>query len=540
MKKLLYVLLFVFPLLHHGTTLKQPKFILLVVIDQLRGDLIDLHRQQFGENGFNYLLQHGIDFHNTHHPHANTSTCPGHATIATGSYPALHGVVDNNWYHRSTGRFMYCMEDEQSPILATSHTKTLPAGRSPANLMASTLADELLLAKAGRAYAVSLKDRAAISLAGHAGKAFWFDKENGGFVTSRWYYEKYPWWVNEWNRQYEPEAVTWNLGQTKTFYLFADAPRFKNRFQSFGEHFPHFTGEPSSKHYFKFLSMTPIADKLTADFAEHLIIEEKLGQKQGKTDYLGVSFSANDAIGHQFGPNSLEAEDNILKLDKTLGHLLTVIDKHVGLDNTLIVLTADHGVSDTPTYLKNHQIKEINPIPAAALKQTIQQHLKTRFNLPESALLKIAPPFIYLNKPFLQQQQIDIQEVSHYLAGQLNGFPGIYKAYSLPVTADNRDWISEKVNRMAYPERSGDIYLVTLPYQSYDKKSERRVAHGSPWKYDSFVPLLFVSPAFKAQTIHKAVSTTDIAPTLAEILRIKSPSASVGQPLDNVLVYFDD
>lgn len=538
MKKLLCLLSLLFAALSHGAAIQPPKFVLLLVIDQLRGDLIHLHRKQFSDKGFNYLIYHGIDYHNTHHPHANTATCPGHASIATGSYPALHGVVSNHWYDPQVSEYVYCMEDKNSPILPTVHTKTQPPGRSPAQLMASTISDEILLSKKGRAFAVSLKDRAAITLAGHTGKAFWFDRENGGFVSSRWYYSEYPRWVLQWNQQYQPKAITWTLSRAETSYTFAEAPRFQHPFADFGQNFPHSSGEPHANNYFKFLSMTPEADKLTADFAEQLIIEEKLGQKEGQTDYLGLGFSATDAIGHQFGPNSLESEDNLLQLDKTLAHLLAIIDKHVGLDNTLIVLTADHGVTDAPAYLKKYQLNATKPVQLAPLKQAIHQQMKTVFNLPQSALAEIAPPFIYLDHSKIEQHRIDPRQVSRFIAIHLSRYPGLYKAYPLPLDAQDKDWIGNKVAKMTYPGRAGDIYLVAHPYQSYDVKNEARVAHNGPWKYDSFVPLLFINPAFKAQTIHRAASTTDIAPTLAEILMIKPPSASVGQPLEEVLEYF--
>lgn len=517
----------------------QPKLVVQIVIDQLRGDLINQHQQQFDTAGFNYLTSHGLDFHNAHHPHANTTTCAGHATIATGSYPSMHGVVDNDWYDRKSNKLIYCMEDLTATILPTSHTKTSIAGRSPHNLKASTLSDEIILAHKGKAFAVSLKDRAAITLAGHAGKAFWFDKTNGGFVTANYYYSSYPQWVQEWNKNYHPQEFTWNLSRPRASYQNANTPVFHQNDKKFGQTFPHVVANPPSEEYFKYLSKTPKADQLTADFAEQLLIKEKLGLTPNQTDYLAISFSAVDGIGHQFGPNSLEAEDNLLNLDQTLAQLLAVIDKQVGLDNTLIILTADHGVSDSPSYLKSHHIAEIKPLDIKATEQYVRSILKERYKLPEQALMSITPPYVYLNHQILNKHQLNLTKVSQYVAESLNQQPGVYKAYTLPIANIEKDWITAKVDRMSYPARAGDVYIVQPPYQSNGTKNDTRVAHGSPWQYDSYVPLLFVHPGFKPQMISREVFTTDIAATLAALLMIKSPSAAVGQPLAEVLLPFN-
>jgi predicted AlkP superfamily pyrophosphatase or phosphodiesterase len=516
-------------------SVKPPRLVVQIVVDQLRGDLINLYRNEFGTDGFNYLLAHGLDYHNTHHPHASTVTCVGHATIATGSYPALHGIINNHWYDRKTGLTPYCVFDPLSAILPTPRSKKVLPGRSPKYLVASTLSDELVLAQAGRAFAVSLKDRAAITLAGHAGKAFWFDKLNGGFITSQHYYSTYPQWVNAWNKQYKPTKLTWNLSRPIESYHFANAPRFMNRFPAFGQQFKHPLGAPKSGKYYKYLSMSPFADEITADFAIHLLTQENLGKEKNKTDYLAISFSAVDAVGHQFGPNSLESEDNLLRLDKTLAKLLAAIDSQAGLDNTLIILTADHGVTDSPTYLARHKMTEPPSPNFPEIRKIIEETLAKRFNLPANSLEAVMPPYIYLNHQLLGERQLSIKEVSSYLADVLTQQPSIYKVYPMPLEKAELDWVAVKVSKMNYPERSGDLYMVPLPYEAFDRKNKQRVSHGTPWLYDSYVPLLFVNPGFKAQRIFKPVSTTDIAPTLAAVLMLKSPSAAVGQPLKEVL-----
>lgn len=515
-----------------------PKLVIQLVVDQLRGDLIHQYQFEFGADGFNYLLNHGIDFQNTHHPHAYTVTCVGHATISTGSYPALHGIVANDWYNRDTQQETYCVEDLASKILPTTRSKINQPGRSPKNILASTLSDEIVLAKKGRAFAVSLKDRSAITLAGHAGKAFWFDKENGGFISSQHYYSTYPHWAEDWNAHYEPQNETWTLSQDSKNYRYAQAPSFKNRFPTFGETFPHQTGTPDNPMYYKFLSMMPNADELTANFAIKLLTHEKLGNVPNQTDYLAISFSAVDAIGHQFGPNSLESEDNLMRLDKTLARLLKAVDEEVGLQNTLIVLTADHGVTDSPQYLLEHHFTETPPVDEVKLRQTIEATLVKQFGLPASTLQAIQLPYIYFDNQLIAKHQLDIHKVSEQVAKQIVNLTGIFQAYSLPLTNTPSNWLSEKVDKMAFPYRSGDIYIVPPPYQALVNKTIR-VEHGTPWRYDSYVPLLFVNPGFTAKHITKPVSTTDIAPTIAAILQIKEPSAAVGSPLPEVLSFYE-
>ncbi|RUR12669.1 alkaline phosphatase family protein [Legionella sp. km772] len=532
--KLIFSTLFLSTCLCYASS-QAPKLVVQIVVDQLRGDLIHQHQTQFGEHGFNYLLSHGLDFHNAHHPHANTTTCAGHATIATGSYPAMHGIVDNDWYDRKTNRLIYCMEDLSALPLTNDSSSKKTQGRSPRNLKASTISDEIILSHKGKAFAVSLKDRSAIALAGHAGKAFWFDKTNGGFTTTTYYYSAYPQWVSNWNNHYKPQNFTWDLSKARESYLNANTPVFPQKIKEFGQSFPHLIANAPSEQYFKFLSKTPKADQLTADFAEQLLVSEKLGKTENQTDYLGISFSAVDAIGHQFGPNSLEAEDNLLMLDKTIAHLLQSIDKQVGLDKVLIVLTADHGVSDSPSYLKEHHIAEIKPLNVGEASQKVISFLNERYQLPKETLMYISPPYVYLNHQIITQHRLNVSSISQSVAELLNHQAGVFKAYPLPLINIERDWLTAKVDRMAYPYRAGDVYLVQPPYQSRGAHNEDRVTHGSPWQYDSYVPLLFVNGKFKAQRIARPVFTTDIAPTLAALLVIKSPSAAVGEPLAEVL-----
>lgn len=513
-----------------------PQLVIQLVIDQLRGDLLERHKDKFGAKGFNYLLSHGINYANTHHPHAHTVTCVGHATIATGSFPNLHGIIGNHWFDRESKKTVNCVEDKKSAILINYRTKKNMPGRSPLHLMVSTLSDEIILAQRGRAFSVSFKDRAAITLAGHAGKAFWFDRKNGGFITSHYYYNAYPQWVSRWNTQYKAAPLSWYLTRPTKNYYFISAPMVKNPFLEFNLTFPHHA-DPSSQNYYKFLKMSPIADELTVDFALSLLKNERLGQSKKHTDYLAISFSAVDAIGHQFGPNSLESEDNLLRLDNTIAKLLQAIEDSIGLDNTLIVLTADHGVSDGPSYLTSHHLGEEPLAGLSEIKQVIREALVKQFSLPPNTLENVSPPFIYFNHDIIAHSPVSLTQVNNYMAKVLREIPGGYFVYSLSSKIE-QDWLGRKVARMVFAKRTGDLYLIPPSHQTLENAPFQRVSHGSPWTYDSYVPLLFVHPYFKKQTISRAVNTTAIAPTLAAILAIKGPSAAVGPILSEVFEHF--
>lgn len=536
MKKIIRLLLAFFCTCLHATS--HPQLIVQIVVDQLRGDLLQEYQEHFAQDGFNYLLNHSVQFNNAHHPQANTVTCVGHATIATGAYPEFHGIVANEWFDSKTKRIVYCTEDLNSKIINSGHGSTEGAGRSPRQLLSSTFSDELVLAKKGRAFAVALKDRSAITLGGHAGIAYWYDRENGGFVSSQYYMQHYPAWVNDWNKQYILKKEIWQLSRPRSEYLYQDAPTFANRFPAFGSHFPHNTGEPGNEHYFKFLSMTPVADELTADFAITLVQHEQLGKNPGKTDYLAVSFAATDTIGHQFGPNSLESEDNLLHLDATLAKLFKVIDEQVGLDKTLIILTADHGVSDSFAYLQAHRMPMTPAFNEKAVRLSLDNLLYKKFHLPSNVIAAIELPYIYLDHSIIQQQKVPLLAVKGAIIHSLNQRPEVYRAYALDKTTNAKDWLGRKVNRMAYLKRAGDIYIVPSPFQYPDETQEQRVCHGTPWNYDSYVPLLFANSTWAAKVVSRPAWTTDIAPTLSALLAIKPTSAAVGKPLSEVLATY--
>jgi predicted AlkP superfamily pyrophosphatase or phosphodiesterase len=534
------------------------RLILQITVDQLRGDLPLRYEDRLSEGGFKYLADRGTVFRDAHHRHANTETIVGHTTLATGADPSIHGMVANVWLDRSEGELKYNVEDARYPILnedagirrATEIDPTQKTartdGRSPAAIMVSTLADELAQHHAGKAkvFGVSVKDRGAISMAGHAGKAFWFSKKSGEFVTSRYYYEQYPEWVANWNAK-RPitrfEGQAWNLLADKTTYLFGerDDQPWEVSLGSFGRTFPHEFGLAKEKYFTTYLTLSPAADELTLDFAMELIENENLG-KDEIPDYLSISFSSTDYIGHLFGPSSLESEDQILRLDRTLEKLFQFVDRKIGLDKTVIVLSADHGGPEAPGYVRQLGFETDYIVPGEFDKAGAIEALKQRFGIGDKLIHTYFHPYLYLNRKAIREHGLDQAEVEQAVCDELVKFDGVNLAVSSSALARGEfpeSPVIGAVMKNFQPKRSGDIYVVFDPHRFINDFDGLTVActHGSPWRYDTFVPLMFAGPGIPQRRVDRTVYTVGVAPTLAKLLGIKSPSGAMSPPLTEVL-----
>lgn len=534
-----------------------PRLVLQITVDALRGDLPARYYDSFGENGFRYLWDKGTVYTDAHHSHANTETVVGHTTLATGATPAVHGMIANLWFDRTEGRKRYNIEDDRYRMLSagagvdksTEIDSTQKAaksdGRSPAAIMGTTLSDEMTTSTGGRAkvFAVSVKDRGAVTMAGHSGKAFWFSKASGEFVTSNYYYDAYPDWVTQWNEQKLAASYSgksWELLQEKSIYLFgaADDQPWETDLAGFGRAFPHPFGTDDGKYFTTLLTISPVGDELTLAFAKELITNEQLGTDD-VPDYLGISFSSTDYVAHVFGPSSLESEDNILQLDRTLADLFTFIDKNIGLNNTLIVLSADHGSPDVPGYLNQFGIQAGFVAPASWDTVPAFAALKKSFGIDKELIESYSHPYLYLNHDVISERGLDLQQVERSIAKELVKFEGLAQAVSsselregnLPDTPVNRA-ILNNFNA----NRSGDIYLVFEPHWFINDFDGLKVSstHGSPWSYDSYVPIAFGGMDIPAQHVVRTVQTVDVAPTLAAYLGIKPPSGSFGMVLPEI------
>jgi len=559
--QLVRVLLGVFVALLGGVATaadKPPRLVLQITVDQLRGDMPARYLARMSNGGFRYLLDEGVVYRNAHHAHAMTETVVGHATLATGAYPSEHGLVGNVWLDRDSGEMVYNVEDGRYPLLTADagvdkSTEIDPTqrvarsdGRSPAALLVSTFGDELALHTAGQAkvFGVSVKDRGAVTMAGHAGKAFWFSKASGEFVSSRFYYEDYPDWVKRYNEgtpanKYADAA--WQLARPEAEYVHGnkDDQPWKTKLGSYGRIFPHQYGPQDGKYFTTFLTISPAGDELTVDFAKALILNEELGQDL-VTDYLSVSLSSTDYVGHVFGPSSLESEDNLLRLDRTLADLFSFVDEQVGLKNTLIVLSADHGGPDAPPLLKQFGINAGYVYPAQWDKQPGMARLKERFGVGEELIRSFWPPYVYLNREVIAAHGLEQSVVQRAVAQEVIQFKGVSQAIA---SADlMRGAVSDtelmRLVRNSYnPRRSGDVFVVFEPQWFVNDFDGLTVAvtHGSPWTYDTYVPVIFAGFGLKAQTVARRIETVDIASTLAGVVKINLPSGARGEMLSEVV-----
>jgi predicted AlkP superfamily pyrophosphatase or phosphodiesterase len=528
------------------------KLVLQVTVDGLRGDLLNRYGDRFAEGGFRYLMKEGTVYTNAHYQHANTETIVGHTILATGAFPSDHGMIGNVWFDREAGELSYNIEDPQHPLLPTREGNVKgeqvdPAqklsrtqGRSPAAILAATFADTLAAYYGGRSkiFGVSGKDRGAVPMAGHVGKAFWFSTDTGDFLTSTYYYNAYPAWASEWNarRQTEQYADTsWTLLNDPSTYLLGtqDDRPYEVDLRGYGRVFPHPFGEKGDKLFYTKLLVSPVGDQLTLDFAKALITSELLGQ-DAIPDYLSISFSAVDAVNHFFGPSSLENEDVVLQLDRTLTDLIMFIDRTVGLKHTLIVLSADHGMADMPEYMTELGFKAGRLYPDDVIN--IANEVGKRVFGVDNVVLFFYRPYLYLDDKKIAAANLDRKKVEQAVAGALTDTEGIAVAVARSGLSPMQETpVLGQIRRNFHASRSGDIYIVQEPYWFMFDKGPVAAMHGSPWSYDTHVPIIFAGPEIRSQTVHRLVHPVDVAPTLAAFLGMTPPSSTRGTLLEEVL-----
>jgi predicted AlkP superfamily pyrophosphatase or phosphodiesterase len=503
----------------------KPRLIIMLVIDQFRYDYLLRFRPEFVQGGFNLLLG-GANFVNCRYDYATTATCPGHAALATGAYSNLNGIIGNTWYVPSAGREVYCVADPDVQLVGAS-TGT---GMSPHNLTASSFGDELRLASGlkSRVVAISWKDRAAIMMGGHMPSAvYWADPTTAHFITSTYYTNALPPWVKEFNagnpaKQYCGEA--WRaLPETpgvggKVLHPAATGPGEPCPSQKFSEHLPS----------------TPFANQLELNFATAAIRNEHLGHGPA-TDLLAISLSANDYIGHGYGPYSPEVADTTLRTDRYLAAFFKQVDQLVGLDHVWITLSADHGVAPTPAFILKHHLGP-GRLDEKALKSAVEQALAKAFG-PGDWLANAGDFYLNLNHPALESHHISIPRAQLVAARAALSVPTIRAAYTrtqfltgqLPHTP-----LARKAANSYNPTRSGDVFLIPQPFVVVTD-STTGTSHGTPWNYDAQVPLVFWGQAFKPGTYTRPAQPIDLASTLAAALGVTQPSDAQGQPLTAVL-----
>lgn len=535
-----------------------PRLILQITVDQLRGDLPTRYYERLGEGGIRYLWENGVVFTNAHHNHANNETIVGHTTLATGATPAAHGMIGNVWLDRTSGETTYNIEDARYRLLTPgadvdADTEIDPTqraarseGRSPSAILVSTIGDELKAHTNGRAkvFGVSVKDRGAVSMAGHGGTAYWFSKASGKFVTSSYYMDQYPAWVNAWNDQNHAARYAnteWQLMHWQDSYLFGDSDdrEWETELAGFGRVFPHPYGAADSPYFTTLLTLSPAGDELVLNFAKAVIENEGLGNDD-VTDYLSVSFSSTDYVGHIFGPSSLEGEDNILRLDHTIANLLAYVDDTVGLDNTLVVLSADHGGPDTPGYSNSLDLQGGYVDPSTWDQDAAIARIKSKYSIEGDLIENYEHPYVYLASHITKRDDAERELIERAVAAELGKMPAVSLAVSSRALEHGNvpdTEMTRAVLRNFNARRSGDVYVVFEPNWFINDFDGLVVAstHGAPWRYDSFVPIVFMGPGIAPQSVSRHVETVDIALTLSKIIGSKPPSGASGQVLEEVL-----
>lgn len=538
MKKLLFVLIIIpfnICISLAQAPPQRPKLVVGIVIDQMRYDYVYKYWNKFGEDGFKKLVNDGSFCRNVHYNYVPTFTGPGHASIYTGTTPATHGIIANDWFNRLTGGDIYCAQDS---LVSGVGSGGKEGQMSPKNLLVSTISDEIHLAQFGKSkvIGISLKDRGAIMPAGHsANAAYWFEGTNGHFISSSYYMKELPAWLKKFNEKKLAEkylSQAWNTLLPIAEYTesIADNNPYEAPFQ--GEIqpvFPHNLPELKSKYGPGLIRATPFGNSLLKDLAIETIANEQLG-KGSYTDVLTVSFSSTDYVGHQFGTNAVELEDVYIRLDKDLGELLRYIEKEIGRENVLLFLTADHGVVPVPQYLKD------NKIPAGVIDEkvfcdSIYGYMAKKYG-NEKWILSYTNEQVYFNTELIAKKKMDLEAMENDLANyviRLNGVKMAVPAHKI-MFADNSNYVVNLCSNGYNVKRSGNVLLVLEPGWLMGVKSTG-TSHGTAFTYDTHVPLIFWGKGIPKSTIDVHYPVTSIAPTISFLLGVEKPNGCYSDPI---------
>jgi predicted AlkP superfamily pyrophosphatase or phosphodiesterase len=519
---------------------KRPKLVVGIVVDQMRNDYLRRFSEDFGRDGFNKIIAGGAYFSNAHYNYVPTYTAPGHASIYTGTTPALHGIVGNAWFDRYNNQNAYCVGDSTVKGIGSESKMGL---MSPKNLKSSTIADELRLAtlNKGRAYGVSIKDRGAILPVGQsANAAYWFaDKNEGNFISSSYYMDSLPLWVAKFNQHKLADKLgnqTWDLLRAPHHYAKSRADNFTGETLLKGKETPTFPYDLSELRAqngnYALLTQSPFGNTLVREFAQNLIREEQLGKKDA-TDFIAISFSSTDKVGHGFGAYSKEIQDTYLRLDEEFAQLLSFLDLHIGKENYLLFITADHAGMDIPSYYATQKINAAS-FDASALTQKMQSKLQEKFG-KENWIQSVQNSQFYLNQNLARAKNVPLALLKEELTFWLNQEPDIRIASSFDNKQGLDNWTANFVSNGYYAKRSGDVFYVLADFHS--ENGGAPATHGSMQSYDTQVPVIFYGKGIKQMRINRQINITDIAPTLCNLLDINVPSSSSGAVITEITNY---
>ena len=523
-------------------TSQHPSLVLWITVDQLRGDMPDRYLPAAAEGGFRRLARRGVSFANAHYRHATTFTAVGHAALFTGGEVAQHGIASNDWYDIAERRDIDAVQDDVHPLIGRPPARG--KGFSPANLTSTTILDEIVLASAGRAraFSVSAKDRGAILPAGRMGKAFWYSKDSGEYVTSTFYYREYPAWAKRWNDARPVERyreAVWSLKDGPETYLHRDRDDrpCEKGYKHLARTFPHALATDTREDFFSAVAYTPFSDELTLEFALAILEHEQLGRR-GETDALAVSLSATDLVDHVWGVESLEAEDNLRRVDAVLARLLQAVDRHVGLDRTLIVLASDHGTDEVPECTAAYGLPA-GRHDSKKFMRSLNDALRARFRTDCDLVTIFWNPSLYLDLDAIARRNLDLVAGERALADEVLKLPGFARAMTRTDLLTGRvpdDPVARRVQASFHPTRSGHVMVVPSQFwYLYHDPNAYAAIHGTPWSYDTFVPVIVAGPGIRPQRVRRTIAPECVAPTVAAFLGIKPPSGCTAEVLPEAL-----
>lgn len=524
----------------------QPKLIVAILVDQLRFDYLERYRTQYVERGFRLLTDDGAFMTFAHYDYFPTVTAPGHASVFSGAPPAIHGIIGNDWFDKRTRKSLYCCAD---PTVTGIGTTAKEGQMSPRNFIGGNFADELRLRFRSKVVGISMKDRGAIFPAGKRPTgAYWFEAKSGSFITSSYYLAELPAWVRDFNGRKRAAEF---LGQVWDRLL--DAEAYERADDLVGEGnlagekkpiFPHTvafpkpsadaTAKPAPLDCENILA-TPFSNQLLAEFARAAIEGERLGEGDGP-DLLTVSFSAIDVCGHRFGPYSQEVQDITLRLDRQLAELFDYLEKRFGLANVVITLTADHGVMPAPEFaaaqgLDGQRTDEV------ALMSDLLAKLSERFGSASLLLSKrLYAGNLYFNHDALRERQIAAVELADFIREWALATGKFQACYSREQLLDGRTPgpLGQRAFNGYNAERSGDVVLINKPFM-IPGTGKTGTTHGSPYSYDTHVPVIFRGTAFQPGRYAEKFNISDFVPTLCAALRMTEPAGSIGKPFVEAL-----
>ena len=508
----------------------RPKLVVGLVMDQMRWDYLYRYYDMYSETGgFKKLLKEGFTCENAFLPYTPSITACGHASAYTGSVPAINGIAGNSWWDKEQNRTVYCTEDKSVNTVGSSSQQ---GKMSPRNMLVSTIADELRFSNnyRGKTIGIAIKDRGAILPAGHsANAAYWYDNSVGNWISSTYYMEQLPNWVNNVNAKKMPDQYYekgWSLLYPAEKYVQSttDDKAYETKTLG-GNTFPYDLKKYVGKDYGK-INTTPFGNSMTIEFAKEAVVNEALGA-DNIPDFLTVSFSSPDYIGHSYGPNSMEAEDAMLRLDAELGQFIQFLEKQVGKGQFTLFLTADHGAAPIPEFLQENKMPA-GRVYIGKLTDKLNKAVKDKFGI-NKGILSDDNYQLTLNKFSIDSAGIKFNEVVDFLVKQLQFEPGIDRAFAaselntIPLPAP----IRTKLINGYYPNRCGDIQVILKP-NFIEGYSNTGTTHGLWNPYDTHIPLLWYGWGVKKGSLNREVYMTDIAATLAAMLHIQMPSGCIG------------